>query len=386
MALRLITGTSTANTIRGLSVAEEILGLAGNDQLYGGGGDDLVNGGSGNDVLVGDDGNDVLIDSDGIDSFTGGAGFDTIDYSGTTDRGVDVFLSLGIGGRSALGDTYNSMENVTGTKFQDFLWGNAENNVLDGGDGNDFLRGFDGADTLIGGRGNDELYGDAGGDVFRPGSGQDIVIGGAGTDWVDMSGETNGMKVNFGTNTFSGSLSVWGTTEGDQLYVEGLTATNFDDDINLNGQVGWSFTIVNGADGNDTLEGAQSYLGGQGEDSIRLSSARAEYIHLQNDMGYDKITSFNSANGDRLVVNKAMFGLDSNATPVFQWVDNLDEPRATTTQASFIYEKSTQILWFDGDGTNTAKAPIAIAGFYSLAGVDASGAQLHPVQSDFILY
>ena len=385
MALRVITGTTAANIIRGLSVAEEILGLAGNDQLYGGGGDDKVNGGLGDDMLFGDDGNDILVDSDGIDSFSGGAGFDTIDYSGLTiGRGVDVFLSLGYGGRDALGDTYNSMENATGTKYQDFLWGNADNNVLDGGDGNDFLRGFDGTDTLIGGRGNDELYGDAGGDVFRPGSGQDIVIGGAGTDWVDMTGETIGMTIDFQQNLFIGSLSKWGTTEGDQLYAEGLLGTATDDNINLTGQAYWTFTALDGGAGNDILQGARSYWGGLGEDTMRLTNGKSEDVVLQLDKGYDKITSFEASGGDRLVVSKAQFGLNANDTPVFQWVDNLDEPRSTTTQASFIYEASTQILWFDGDGTNTAKAPVAIAGFYGLP-IDLSGATVQPLPTDIVL-
>lgn len=392
MALRVLTGTTASNIIRGLSVAEEILGLAGEDQLYGGGGDDKIVGGLGNDLLVGEDGNDILVDSEGTDSFSGGAGFDTIDYSGTmpavgstTGRGVDVFLQLGYGGRGAAGDTYTSIENVTGTKYQDFLWGDTFANTLDGGEGNDFIRGFDGNDTLIGGKGNDELYGDAGHDVFRPGSGQDIIVGGDGIDTVDMSAETTGLVINFQQNQFSGPLAAWGTTEGDAIYVEKLVATGLNDDINLTGQVNWTITTVDGGAGNDILQGANSFYGGDGEDTIRMTNGKFDQVALQLDQGIDKVVSFNKADGDRMFVSKLEFGLASDATgkAIFQWVDTTDAPRALTTQATFIYEKSTQILWFDGDGTGSTKAPVALAGFYGLP-VDATGATIHPVATDMV--
>jgi Ca2+-binding RTX toxin-like protein len=386
MALRVLTGTTASNVIRGLSVAEEILGLAGDDQLYGGGDNDRIVGGLGNDLLAGEDGNDVLVDAEGIDIYQGGAGFDTVDYSVmTTGRGVDVFLQLGYGGRDALGDTYSSIENITGTKYQDFLWGDDLVNVIDGGAGNDFIRGFGGNDVLVGGDGNDELYGDGGADVFRPGWGQDIIVGGDGYDRVDLSGEMAGITVNFIQNQFSGPLDMWGNPDGDQIYVEGLTATRFDDNIDLTGQVNWTFTMLDGGAGNDILKGAVSFYGGLGEDTVRFTNGKFEQIALQLDKGIDKVVGMNRSDGDRMFVSRSEFGLNTDATgkTIVQWVDTLDKPHANAAQASFIYEKSTQILWFDGDGTGSAKAPIAVAGFYGLP-VDSTGATIHPVLTDLV--
>ncbi|PSB19819.1 hypothetical protein C7B76_06740 [filamentous cyanobacterium CCP2] len=52
-------------------------------------------------------------------------------------------------------DTLVSIENLTGSAYDDSLIGNAGVNVLNGGAGNDTLRGGAGNDTLIGGTGND---------------------------------------------------------------------------------------------------------------------------------------------------------------------------------------------------------------------------------------
>ncbi len=402
--MRIINGSSAANTIRGTSVAEKILGNNGNDSLYGGGGNDILDGGFGNDRLYGESGNDrliggagddrlyggigndVLTDIAGTDYFNGGDGFDTLDYSSTLGRGVDVFLNLGIGGRAAAGDTYTQIENIVGSNYQDFLWGNAANNVINGGNGNDYLRGFDGNDLLIGGEGNDELYGDAGNDVFRPGMGQDIIIGGAGTDRVDLSLEKAGVVIDFAGNAFTGPLEAWGLPGGDQIYAEVLTGTKFNDKIDLTGQVIWEFTTLDGGAGNDELKGVQKFIGGAGEDTIRLTDGAVESVVLQNDLGIDKIARFNAAEGDKLLISKAQFGLttDTNGDPVYAWVDTTDEPTALAAGPAFIYEQSTQILWFDADGTGAAKAPVALAGFYGLPVDQISGLTVHPVAADLI--
>ena len=64
-----------------------------------------------------------------------------------------------------------------------------------------------------------------------------------------------------------------------------------------------------------------------------------------------------------------MFGLktDTNGKTIYKWVDTTDAPRAFVAGPAFIYEKTTQIVWFDADGTATNAAPVAIAGFYNPA-------------------
>lgn len=47
------------------------------------------------------------------------------------------------------------------------LFGNNQNNILDGAAGDDSLFGFGGDDTLIGGLGKDSMWGGLGNDVYR---------------------------------------------------------------------------------------------------------------------------------------------------------------------------------------------------------------------------
>ena len=95
----------------------------------------------------------------------------------------------------AEGDELNSIENLTGSAYDDDLWGNDGVNVLSGMDGNDTLKGFGGADTLYGGDGNDTLYGMDGIDTLHGENGNDtldggnederLLVGGTGNDTLD---------------------------------------------------------------------------------------------------------------------------------------------------------------------------------------------------------
>ena len=372
-----VSGGTGNDTIHGDAGNDSLKGDSGNDNLYGDAGNDTLAGGVGNDMLYGGTGNDVLSDTSGFDLFNGGAGVDMVDYSGLAKtRGVDVHLNLGIGGRDAAGDHYVGIEGATGTNSQDFLWGDGANNTLIGLGGNDFLRGFDGADVLNGGDGNDELYADGGNDILMIGSGDDIADGGAGFDWLDFSAEKSALDIDVGAGTFGGPLQPWGPKGGDQVYnVEGLRGTAFDDVLKLAG--GFSFQVLDGGDGDDILSGAQTYYGGMGEDHIRLAPGTAESVALQLDKGYDHIVFFSTADGDKLQVSMSEFGLSgTTANPVYNWVNTTDAQVALTTGPAFIYEATTGLLWFDADGTSTAHAPVALAGFYGAANV--------PTQADLL--
>lgn len=115
---------------------------AGNDNLIGGAGNDTLDGGIGS-------GNDVL---------TGGADIDTVTYA-TAPSAVSVSLLVttaqNTGGAGT--DTITTVENLTGSAFDDTLSGNNATNTLTGGAGNDTLNGRAGLNTMIGGTGND-LY------------------------------------------------------------------------------------------------------------------------------------------------------------------------------------------------------------------------------------
>ncbi|MFJ4375085.1 calcium-binding protein [Pseudomonas japonica] len=69
-----------------------------------------------------------------------------------------------------------------GTVGNDFLYGDAQDNVLNGLAGNDYLFAGAGNDVLNGGDGNDSLYGEAGDDILDGSAGNDYLTGGAGND------------------------------------------------------------------------------------------------------------------------------------------------------------------------------------------------------------
>lgn len=193
-----VTGTNLADLLDGndgvTNGNDKIFGLAGNDDIYGLKGDDLLRGGLGADDLF------------------GGKGRDTADYSDSSE-GVIVFLdnSGDTSNGTAEGDTFSSIENVTGSTFDDSLWGDQKDNELVGKRGDDTLKGAGGADELIGGNGKDTLKGGGGADRLEGGDhsddldggdGKDILIGGKGND--DLAGGDNDdiLKGGKGADTF----------------------------------------------------------------------------------------------------------------------------------------------------------------------------------------
>ena len=110
------TGTEQSDTLSGeLNNINTLFGLGGNNKL---------NGGNFIDKLFGGDGNDSLNPgpesrSDAKDTLDGGDGIDTVTYSQLPNR---VFVGLAPGANAP--DTFISIENLTGTNFDDALGGN----------------------------------------------------------------------------------------------------------------------------------------------------------------------------------------------------------------------------------------------------------------------
>jgi Ca2+-binding RTX toxin-like protein len=169
-----IEGTEQADTLYGTDRADDIYGLGGDDSLYGGAGNDTLYGGDGSDMLHGGAGADRLIG--------GGWGRDTASYTGSA--AVTVNLALGGAGGDAEGDTYEGIDGVIGSSFNDTIIGTFGSNTLDGGDGNDTLIGGGGwgSDKLFGGAGNDTLITTEGDDVLTGGAGNDTLTSGTGWD------------------------------------------------------------------------------------------------------------------------------------------------------------------------------------------------------------
>jgi Ca2+-binding RTX toxin-like protein len=274
-----------------------------NSGMWGGTGDDTLVLVGGRDAAFGEDGDDVfLMEQDGytsgleasgsydwskMDYVDAGAGSDTVSYerfaapfahnldvnfwpwaTNTTAmpvggiNGVAVYLGNHPGSWSngdaywadakyIMGDWIKGVENVTGSKFNDYLWGDAGNNIIKGGDGNDFLDGNLGNDILEGGAGADYMVGPGEGTLSYEGSNAGVFI--------DMTtGEAFG-----------------GHATGDRWYaMDHLTGSRFADE--LKGDAGSN--RIKGLDGDDWIVatvGSDVYEGGDGLDTVDYSTGFA---------------------------------------------------------------------------------------------------------------
>jgi Ca2+-binding RTX toxin-like protein len=231
-SIEILIGSIFDDILEGNAAANRLTGAGGNDILFGNGGNDTLVGGlgtngfDGNDKLYGGAGNDFFLGiGTGNDLFDGGDGVDTVSYAGS-NAGIRMRLdppsplpqaNFAFAGQ-AVGDSYNSIENVIGTQFADRIVGLSEQNVtevdefgtpftytvksknvLDGGAGNDLLDGRWGNDVLIGGLGRDTLTGGHENDRFDFNSVAESPRG-AGRDVITDFGYTQYIVIGDGTS------------------------------------------------------------------------------------------------------------------------------------------------------------------------------------------
>jgi VCBS repeat-containing protein len=189
-----LAGDDGANILIGGAGNDTLQGMGGNDTLYGNHGDDTLIGGLGNNTLYGGDGNDTFIGGGGVDAMHGGIGSDTASYAGSTEP-VSASLTTGGAVGDAAGDTYFSIENLTGGDGNDALAGDISANTLIGGAGEDSLRGNGGNDIIFANQGSDILAsGGSGNDTIHVSSGNlpNVIDGGSGNDIVVLQGLVSG--------------------------------------------------------------------------------------------------------------------------------------------------------------------------------------------------
>jgi Ca2+-binding RTX toxin-like protein len=244
-----LTGGNFDDWLAGDWQSNLLRGLAGNDTIYGLEGDDRIEGGAGRDTMY------------------GGSGIDTLSYQ-NSDGGVLVHMGTGDSVGGDAGDSFAEFENLTGSRYDDELTGDAGSNVIDGGKGDDKILWSYGYDTIIGGAGNDTydashadggltVYGSAYAYVNGVYSYLTSVEGFIGTGWGDWLEGTAGeewFQGNGGNDYYTGG-------DGSDTYVFGVgdgydsldeTANGHNSIIIENG-VNWRDVMLSGVGGSHSL-------------------------------------------------------------------------------------------------------------------------------------
>lgn len=184
--------------VEGSGYSDDITGDAGTNKLFGVDGGDVLDGGAGDDTLVGGAGADVL---------RGGDGTDTASYE-TSAGGVVATLGTSAGSEGdAKGDSFNSIENLTGSEAADELTGDSSSNRLNGLGGNDVFGSSGGADTLDGGEGFDIVdYAGSGAVTVNLALGTGIGGEAQGDSYTNIEGVRGTSGADFLTAAASGSL------------------------------------------------------------------------------------------------------------------------------------------------------------------------------------
>ena len=249
-------GSAHADLLQGNSKKNKLRGLDGDDRLEGGAGNDVLEGGAGDDLLLGGSGGDRL---------DGGAGRDTASYADAPDA-VSADLSGVVANTGhAQNDVFIDIENLQGSAFDDFLYGDDGDNRLDGGANED------GGDTMAGGAGDDVYLVDSDLDTI-------IELVDGGTDTV-MAGISYVLSEELENLTLTGTENINATGNRSDNVITGNSGNN----ILLGGD-----STDQGADGIDVL------IGGEGDDFYVLFDTGDRVIEAANE-GVDSIWSFLSS-------------------------------------------------------------------------------------------
>jgi uncharacterized delta-60 repeat protein len=290
------------------------------------------------ETLTGDGGDNLFLASADHEAFFGQVGSDTVSYE---LAGAAVTASLlkpkGNTGDAA-GDTYNSIENLTGSAFNDKLIGN---------DGNNVLEGRAGADQLDGGKGVNTAS-------YEHSSGVTADLTNPANNTGDAAGDT-------------------------YKNIQNLLGSHFDDRLVGDG----SNNVLTGGDGNDTLignGGKDTLIGGLGADTLNGGSGQDRFVYMSPSEGGNTLQGFDTIQGfnikdDTIAISASGFG--GGLVAGQSLVDGVtfvtgEAPSAPTTAGTFLYDTNDHTLLWDVDGSTPGGSdPVQIAKFDSTVALKA---------------
>ncbi|QRM29391.1 endonuclease/exonuclease/phosphatase family protein [Microvirga sp. VF16] len=393
---------STFKVTRATINNPNIGGDGGSNALIGTGSANVLLGGAGRDYLEGNAGDDILLGGEGADGLYGGEGIDYVSYVGATS-GVTASLDAPlVNTGEAAGDTYNSIENMRGSAFNDTLVGNMASNLIDGDAGADVLQGNGGNDTYIVDNALDRIIEAMGGGTdtvrtsisFTLAAGTEVeVLTATGSGSIDLTGNA---FVNTITGTAAGNVIDGGAgadrmagREGDDTYIVdnaddvvtevagggsdtiqtsvsfALGSTTDVERLNATGAANVSLTgnaLINTITGN---AGANKIYGGLGNDILRGGSGKDTFVFdtkANNSTNVDRIFDFSVRDDSIYLDNKVFTKLGSgSASKPKKFTSDMfiKGAKAQDREDRIVYDNKTGALYYDQDGTG-AKAQVKI--------------------------
>lgn len=227
---------------------------------------DVLRDNNGGHFLWGQGGNDLMEGRGGADALHGGDGVDTASYESAGSRiSADLLNNAGFFD-DAEGDTFDEIENLIGSGFSDFLFGDNNNNRIEGGSGSDTIVGRGGKDTLVGNSGIDTFRYDLMSDSTTSVSGRDSILDFvSGSDKIDLrSLDANSARYLPGNEAFNfiGTDSFDLGVRGQLRYSEvedsaGVTFNRVEGDVNGDRVADFAIAVYSNGQG---LSGVDFYL------------------------------------------------------------------------------------------------------------------------------